>query len=123
MFYSNLDGFTLERVSSIQVSITDEEWEELVIGQSSGMLISTDVNGRPTLEKPTIDYVAVATSRKNEIIREAMQSINVIQMKMQSGRKLTSDEECVRDRVLDFIDEIEFLDLTKAPDITFPEFK
>jgi Caudovirales tail fibre assembly protein. len=123
MFYSNLDGFTLERVSSIQVSITDEEWEELVIGQSSGMLISTDVNGRPTLEKPTIDYVAVATSRKNEIIREAMQSINVIQMKMQSGRKLTSDEECVRDRVLDFIDEIESLDLTKAPDITFPEFK
>ncbi|HDI6259887.1 TPA: hypothetical protein POA30_002775 [Escherichia coli] len=54
------------------------------------------------------------------MINEAMQSISVIQLKMQSGRTLTENEVKRRDSVLDYIDELESIDISSSLNIILP---
>ncbi|EEM5071145.1 hypothetical protein ACM959_004531 [Escherichia coli] len=49
-----------------------------------------------------------------------MQSISVIQLKMQSGRTLTENEVKRRDSVLDYIDELESIDISSSLNIILP---
>ncbi|RDT13519.1 tail fiber assembly protein, partial [Enterobacter roggenkampii] len=55
------------------------------------------------------------------LIDEAMQSISVIQLKLQAGRKLTTAETEKLNNTLDYIDEVTATDISTAPDITWPE--
>lgn len=83
------------------------------------------VAGRPTwvdLPAPTYDEMVAAAERQRQVlIDKAMQSIGVIQLKLQAGRKLTPAETIKLNATLDYIDVVTATDTSIAPDINWPE--
>ncbi|SAA06611.1 tail assembly chaperone gp38 [Enterobacter roggenkampii] len=67
------------------------------------------------------EYIERAEQQRKNLIDEAMQSISVIQLKLQAGRKLTTAETEKLNNTLDYIDEVTATDISTAPDITWPE--
>ncbi|WP_086869578.1 tail fiber assembly protein [Kosakonia pseudosacchari] len=65
--------------------------------------------------------VAVAMGYQQQLIDNAMQSISVIQLKLQAARTLTDAEKSRLNKVLDYIDEITAIDTATAPDIDWPQ--
>ena len=61
------------------------------------------------------------SSPRQSLIDAAMASISLIQLKLQAGRKLTQAETTQLNSVLDYIDELNAMDLTTAPDLNWPE--
>lgn len=61
-----------------------------------------------------------AERQRKTLIDEALQSISVIQLKLQAGRKLTGEETLRLNHTLDYIDEVEATDISTAPDISWP---
>ncbi|WP_316391280.1 tail fiber assembly protein [Citrobacter farmeri] len=102
------------------VEITKDLWETLLDGMSEGKIIVFE-NGMPALADPIVDYVSIAEEKKNQLINSAMQSIGVIQLKLQAGRTLTGAEKAKLDAVLDYIDAVTSIDTSTAPDIEWPE--
>lgn len=71
--------------------------------------------------KPSIEeLINQAEQQKQRRIDDAMQSISVIQLKLQAGRKLTGEETLRLNQTLDYIDEVEATDISTAPDIIWP---
>jgi len=71
--------------------------------------------------KPSIEeLINQAEQQKQRRIDDAMQSISVIQLKLQAGRKLTGEETLRLNQTLDYIDEVEATDIATAPDIIWP---
>lgn len=66
------------------------------------------------------DDVRDAVQRQKTLIDEAMQSISIIQLKLQAGRKLTVAETAKLDVTLDYIDEVTAIDTSAAPNIVWP---
>jgi len=66
------------------------------------------------------ELVDQAERQKQRRIDDAMQSISVIQLKLQAGRKLTADETDKLNKTLDYIDAVEATDTSTAPDINWP---
>ncbi|HBN2229526.1 tail fiber assembly protein [Escherichia coli] len=66
------------------------------------------------------DEVATAEQKKKQLIISAMNSINVIQLKLQSGRQLTDAEKNKLDSTLDYIDAVEGVDTNNPKDIVWP---
>ncbi len=64
--------------------------------------------------------VAVAELQKQNLIDAAMQSISVIQLKLQAGRALNDAEKIKLNAVLDYIDAVTATDTSAAPDISWP---
>lgn len=54
------------------------------------------------------------------LINAAMESIAVIQLKLQASRTLTDAEQNQLDRTLDYIDEVTLMSIESAPDIAWP---
>ena len=54
------------------------------------------------------------------LIDTAMASISLIQLKLQTGRKLTQTENTRLNAVLDYIDAVTATDTSTAPDINWP---
>ena len=65
--------------------------------------------------------VEAAETKRQSLIDTAMASISLIQLKLQAGRKLTQAETTQLNSVLDYIDELNAMDLTTAPDLNWPE--
>lgn len=65
--------------------------------------------------------VAEASAYKQKLIDAALLSINLIQLKLQAGRKLTAAEAERLNAVLDYVDEVSATDISTAPDITWPK--
>ena len=65
--------------------------------------------------------VADAERYRVGLVNTALESIAVIQLKLQAGRALTADEQSQLDRTLDYIDEIKLVSVKSAPDIEWPE--
>ncbi|WP_196010382.1 tail fiber assembly protein [Citrobacter amalonaticus] len=65
--------------------------------------------------------VAVAVSYQQQLIDNAMQSISVIQLKLQAGRTLTGAETTKLNAVLDYIDAVNAVDTATAPDVSWPD--
>lgn len=57
------------------VDISEAEYQALLNGQSEGLEIAPDENGRPTLREPAIDYVQQATGKQRSLIAEATEII------------------------------------------------
>lgn len=93
-----------------------------------------------TLNEPTTDFdlwngdkwvtdiaaqhtanVNIAVDYRQQLINTVMQSISVIQLKLQAGRTLTGTETTKLNAVLDYIDAVNALDMTTAPDIDWPQ--
>lgn len=66
------------------------------------------------------DDIQNAELKKQELISAALNSVSVIQLKLQSGRTLTQAEQDKLNKVLDYIDELEAVDVADAPDIEWP---
>ena len=64
------DGF-YDRPIDGGVEITEEEWRELLAGQSAGKEITTDLDGRPMLTDPVPEIPVIPYERQVEtLIRE-----------------------------------------------------
>lgn len=72
----------------------------------------------PVLTKEQL--IAIAEGKRESLIDQAMQSISVIQLKLQAGRKLTTAETEKLNNTLDYIDEVTATDISTAPDIIWP---
>lgn len=65
--------------------------------------------------------VDAAEAQRQSLIDTAMASISLIQLKLQAGRKLTQAETTRLNTVLDYIDALELVDISGAPDVIWPE--
>ncbi|ASG41950.1 tail fiber assembly protein [Enterobacter roggenkampii] len=90
--------------------------EGKIRGVDNGMPVWVDVPP-PTTEQ----LVSQAELKRQELIDEAMQSISVIQLKLQAGRKLTTAETTKLNAALDYIDAVTATDTSTAPDVKWPE--
>ncbi|STH53288.1 putative tail fiber assembly protein [Escherichia coli] len=59
--------------------------------------------------------VEAAETKRQSLIDTAMDSISLIQLKLRAGGKLTQAETTQLNSVLDYIDELNAMDLTTAP--------
>ena len=64
--------------------------------------------------------VGAAEAQRQSLIDTAMASISLIQLKLQAGRNLTQTENTRLNAVLDYIDAVEAIDTSNAPDIEWP---
>ncbi|HIE3872464.1 tail fiber assembly protein [Enterobacter roggenkampii] len=76
---------------------------------------------RPAPELTKEQLIAIAEGKRESLIDQAMQSISVIQLKLQAGRKLTTAETEKLNSTLDYIDAVTAIDTSTAPDIKWPE--
>lgn len=76
----------------------------------------------PEPERQHEDLVAEAEQMKKSLIDSALASIDLIQLKLRAGRKLTPEETAQLNAVLDYIDEVTAIDADTAPNIDWPEF-
>lgn len=88
------------------------------IGENSQYVEGKVIQGEPRIVPFTKES---ADSVRKSLIDLAVQSISVIQLKLQAGRNLTFQEKTKLNRVLDYVDELSAIDSSKAPDITFPK--
>lgn len=88
------------------------------IGANSQYVNGEVVQGEPRILPFTKES---ADAVRQSLIDLAVQSISVIQLKLQAGRKLTDTEKVKLNSVLDYIDALIAIDTSKAPDIEFPE--
>lgn len=61
-----------------------------------------------------------AEQYRQGLINAAMQSVDVIQLKLRAGRQLSDSEQTKLDAVLNYIDELTVIDIDSAPDIDWP---
>lgn len=66
------------------------------------------------------DAIAEAELQRQQLISAAMQSISVIQLKLQAGRALSDAEKNKLNATLDYIDAVTATDTATAPDINWP---
>lgn len=76
---------------------------------------------RPAPEMTKEQLIAIAEGKRESLIDQAMQSISVIQLKLQAGRKLTTAETEKLNNTLDYIDAVTAINTATAPDINWPE--
>ncbi|TYF24258.1 phage tail protein [Enterobacter hormaechei] len=65
--------------------------------------------------------VAAAALHAQQLVDAAMSSISVIQLKLQAGRALTNAETTKLNTTLDYIDAVNAVDKSTAPDVSWPE--
>lgn len=107
------------------IEISQKTYDAMFEGQANGQMITTGQDGAPVLmDKPLPSYdvmVEMAEHNRQSLIDSAMQSVSVLQLKLQAGRKLTAAETSRLNAVLDYIDEVSAVDTSSAPDIKWPE--
>lgn len=108
------------------IEVTQEKYDSLYVGQANGQMIATGPDGAPVLrDKPLPTHkqlVSLAEQKQQSLTDTAMQSISVLQMKLLAGRMLTDAETTRLNAVLDYIDAVQVIDTSTAPDINWPEF-
>ncbi|CAK0694747.1 TPA: tail fiber assembly protein [Escherichia coli] len=62
-----------------------------------------------------------AKLQRQKRVDQAMKSIDLINLKLRAGRSLKPEETAKLNAVLDYIDELNALDISKAPEISWPE--
>lgn len=127
--YFKNGAFFLENINSSipedAVVVSQETYDAMFEGQANGQMIFTGDDGGPELmDKPLPSrevMVEIAEQNRQSLIDSAMQSVSVLQLKLQAGRKLTAAETSRLNAVLDYIDEVSAVDTSSAPDIKWPE--
>ena len=127
-FYSQKENvfFTdLNKAPSDAVEITTDEWLSLLDGQDNGMKIVSNQEGYPVLtEQPPLskeNLIALAELKKGKLINEANEHMNSRQWpgKAAIGR-LKGEELAQYNLWLDYLDTLELVDTSSAPDIEWP---
>ena len=106
------------------ISVSDEVFREFTATPVNGKVRSAGDHGMPTWEDippPSHEeHVALAELQKQTRLENAMQSISIIHLKLQAGRKLNELEKMRLNAVLDYINEIEEIDIETSPGINWP---
>lgn len=112
-----------DKIPGSVVHISDDEGQRILDSQINGQ-IQPDDNGFPVLvpypELTKAEQQERVEQQRQVLINEAIRSISVIQLKMQSGRTLTENEVKRRDSVLNYIDELESIDTSNPQNINWP---
>lgn len=89
-----------------------------------GKILTSDDKGLPAwTDKPAPtkeQLIASAESFRQLSISTALQTISLLQLKLQVGRKLTDAESAQVNSVLDYVDALQAVDTSKAPNIVWP---
>lgn len=106
------------------VDVSEEEHARLIAGLSEGKSIVPGDKGYPRLTTVSLysqeDQVQYAKYERDGRANKAAQSIMSIQLRQNVGRVLTSEEKVKLKGVLDYLDALDSLDLSTAPDIKWP---
>ncbi|VAL08702.1 tail assembly chaperone gp38 [Enterobacter hormaechei] len=106
------------------IEVSDDDFNLYSGYPPEGKILSADKNGLPVwVDKPAPSkeqLIAEAESTRELNISTALQSISLLQLKLQAGRKLTDAQSAQVNSVLDYVDALEAVDTSKAPDITWP---
>ncbi|EEU0898758.1 tail fiber assembly protein [Escherichia coli] len=127
-FYSQKENvfFTdLNKAPSDAVEITTDEWLSLLDGQDNGMKIVSNQEGYPVLtEQPPLskeNLIALAELKKGKLINEANEHMNSRQWPGKSAIGRLKGEELAQYNLwLDYLDALELVDTSSAPDIEWP---
>ncbi|HDP7078193.1 tail fiber assembly protein [Escherichia coli] len=126
-FYSETtNGFYITGIGEQErpddaVEITEEQWVSLREGQANGLVITMDENNQPVLTEPVIDYIAIANAHLEYLVDQANEYMNSKQWpgKAAIGR-LKGEELAQYNLWLDYLDALELVDTSSAPDIEWP---
>lgn len=122
-FYSDMFPEVLNKAAEEYGDITEIKQEDYnaFFAPPEGYYGVFDQTG-PHIEKlPDPDYLAIAEDQKRGLIEKATTAIVVWQTKLMMGRKLTAKETASLNAWMDYIDELNAVDTSTAPDITWPE--
>ncbi|HDX3194916.1 TPA: tail fiber assembly protein [Escherichia coli] len=111
------DGIEVSDEDAVTFNGSNEPSGKMV-SMADGVLCWVD---RPAPELTKEQFIAIAEGKRESLIDQAMQSISVIQLKLQAGRKLTTAETEKLNNTLDYIDAVTAIDTATAPDINWPE--
>lgn len=105
------------------VSISVDTYNELMSGQSQGKQITSDKNGNPVLSDPptaTKEQLAIiAEAKRSSLMAEASVAVLPLQDAVDLGEAST-DEEALLKSWKQYRVALNRLDISKAPDITWP---
>ncbi|MGL5005808.1 MAG: tail fiber assembly protein [Plesiomonas sp.] len=105
------------------IAITDELYTQLINGQANGKFIQANSNCEPILvdelKLSHQQYIELAEIKKSRLIQYAMSAISFLQTKLQLNR-ITDDEKNQLNLWIDYIDAINAVDTSTAPDIKWP---
>lgn len=123
-FYSYYEAAGVWPTDGIEIS--DEDAAKFNGGnEPSGKMVSM-VEGklcwidRPAPVLTPEELIERAEQQRQMLIDEAMQSISVIQLKLQAGRTLKAAETAKLNATLDYIDAVTETDSSTAPHIEWP---
>ena len=102
------------------VEVTEEEHKALMDGQSTGKVVSADSEGKPVLADIEIDYVALATAERDRRMAVVTARINQLTEAQDDG-DITGDELTELATLREVRTKLRRLDLSKAPDINWPD--
>lgn len=106
------------------VEVDDNIYLEFTAEPPEGKMRIAGEDGLPVwgdLTPPTREeMIKAAEQQQQQLIDSAMQSVSVIQLKLQAGRTLTGAEKAKLNAVLDYIDAVTAVNTTNAPDIDWP---
>jgi len=110
------NGFTIDELTEIS-----EEDYNAFFNPPEGKY-GTWVDGKPVvIDLPTPDYVAIAEKQREVLISEMQSATYSLSMKLNLGRTLSDAEKATLNSWLDYSDALDALDLSTAPDITWPQ--
>lgn len=121
------NGFYIEGVSDFipedAVSISEDTYNELMLGQSQGKQITSDKKGNPVLSDPPAatkeQLTIVAEAKKASLMAEASVAISPLQDAVDLEDS-TDEEEALLKSWKQYRVALNRLDISKAPDIAWP---
>ncbi|RUT65581.1 hypothetical protein CKG00_03515 [Morganella morganii] len=88
-----------------------------------GKMLGSDKKGNPVwVDVPPLtreQHIAIAESQKQALIAEVHTETEMLRTKL-ALRRIKPDEEVLLNAWLDYLDELEAVDVSAAPDITWP---
>nr|WP_154927797.1 tail fiber assembly protein [Pantoea agglomerans] len=100
--------------------ISQEKYEEF-FNPPEGYGAVFDERGPRITKLPDIDHVAVAENQRQIRLAEVGPATSTLQTKLLMGRKLTNEESLKLNAWVDYSDALSDLDISGAPDITWPD--
>ncbi|EGT4373099.1 tail fiber assembly protein [Cronobacter malonaticus] len=119
-----VDGVVVNSIMWDGEGQLDMEGDIVLMGSNGG--IGWTYDGKKFIppvppEKTHEEYVAIAENQRRGLSAAAEQSISLLQTKLLMGRKLTQEETSKVNKALDYIDALNSLDISKAPNIEWPD--
>lgn len=108
------------------VSIDNDTWRQFIFTQPPGKQLGADAQGMPVWidnPEPTAEeFIAAASKEKQERTEQANFYINSRQWPSKlSLQRLSDDEKAAFNTWLDYLDALDAVDISAAPNIHWPE--